>query len=486
VKSVALLALAWLGGQSEPPRMYIALWFDTEDYLLPASDDAALRLATWLHEEGVRATFKVVGEKARTLERRGRRDVIDALKRHEIGYHSNFHSTHPTPATYLSTLGWDDGVAEFERREGPGVEDCRRLFGQNPSCYGQPGSSWGPQSFGAMKKWGMSAYLDAGSHVGLDKKAHYYGGLLTLFDLRYTLRTGLGGPQDVEKAKDAFAKAKERILKEGGGIVHIYYHPCEWVHTQFWDGANFMHGANPPRELWKLPAQKTPEQTKAAFESIEAYIRWIKEQADVRFVTATEASRLYRDKARGREFSVQELREIAQAVTEDVSFQRRGELALAASEVFLLLNTLVVDRGRGPVRLPDTPLGPVTPVTPLEKPVSADWSQFARTAADVDDFVRRHNRLPPTVWLGAVGVPPEAYLGALARAAIELLDGKQPASAEIRPARLECARYVANDGPNLWGWVIFPRGFLAPSMMELAKRQSWTVKPAILDPAGLR
>ncbi len=93
------------------------LWFDTEDYLLPADDDAAKRLAELLSERGIRATFKVVGEKARTLERRGRTDVIAALKKHDIGYHSNFHSVHPTPTEYLAECGWLDGVAEFVRRE---------------------------------------------------------------------------------------------------------------------------------------------------------------------------------------------------------------------------------------------------------------------------------------------------------------------------------------------------------------------------------
>src|SRR5205807_1436055 len=124
------------------PTVYVVLWFDTEDYLLKADDEAILRNATFLTGEGLKATFKVVGEKARVLEQRKRGDVIAALQMHEIGFHSNFHSVHPTPAQYLSALGWDEGVAEFERKEGPGWEDVRRIFGQTPSCYGQPGSSW--------------------------------------------------------------------------------------------------------------------------------------------------------------------------------------------------------------------------------------------------------------------------------------------------------------------------------------------------------
>src|SRR5947209_15829970 len=88
------------------PRINVILWFDTEDYILPASDDAALHVAQFLTRENVRGTFKVVGEKARTLEKRGRTDVIEALKKHEIGFHSNFHSVQPTPAMYCSDLGW--------------------------------------------------------------------------------------------------------------------------------------------------------------------------------------------------------------------------------------------------------------------------------------------------------------------------------------------------------------------------------------------
>src|SRR5713101_5085488 len=74
-------------GEESKAKVYVILWFDTEDYILPASDDAALRVAELLTKENIRATFKIVGEKARTLERRGRTNVIEALKKHEIGYH---------------------------------------------------------------------------------------------------------------------------------------------------------------------------------------------------------------------------------------------------------------------------------------------------------------------------------------------------------------------------------------------------------------
>jgi len=116
VAAMLLSGLPARASADTPAKVYVILWFDTEDYILPADDDASLHVAEFLTHEGIRATFKVVGEKARTLERRGRQDVIAALKKHEIGYHANFHSVQPTPAMYLSNLGWDEGVAEFDRR----------------------------------------------------------------------------------------------------------------------------------------------------------------------------------------------------------------------------------------------------------------------------------------------------------------------------------------------------------------------------------
>jgi hypothetical protein len=485
-----LLAVAPALRAADPPKVYVVLWFDTEDYILPASDDAALHVADFLTGEDVRATFKVVGEKARTLERRERTDVIAALKKHEIGYHSNYHSVQPSPAMYLSNLGWDEGVAEFDRRERPGFDDVKRIFGVAPSCYGQPGSSWGPESYGAMRKWGMEVYLDAGSHVRLNDKPYYYCGILNLYKLAYQMRANLnGGPKDLQEAEDRFLAAREKLHAEGSGIVSIFYHPCEFVHKEFWDGVNFRNGANPPREEWKLPPMKSPEETKAAYDVFEGYVRFMKRFPDVRFITATQAARLYRDKARGRKFTDDEIKTLARAVTGDVTFQQRDDYALSAAEIFAILNTYLANRaaGREPaaVAWQGTPYGPSNPAPALAEPVTTDWSQFTRTSIDVADFLVKQRRIPTVVWLGSTAVPPEAYLVALARVVADLADGKPaPKSVEVGPARLAIAANVADDGQNLWGWIIFPRGFRAPAMMELAKRQAWTLKPALLDDAA--
>src|SRR5437764_4469588 len=107
---LVLVATASAAEAAATATVDVILWFDTEDYLLPADDDATKRLCEMLTARNIRATFKLVGEKARTLQRRGRTDVIEALKKHDIGYHSDFHSVHPAPAEYLTECGFLDVV----------------------------------------------------------------------------------------------------------------------------------------------------------------------------------------------------------------------------------------------------------------------------------------------------------------------------------------------------------------------------------------
>ncbi|HKS94935.1 MAG TPA: polysaccharide deacetylase family protein [Terriglobia bacterium] len=478
---------AWPAQGLAQGPVYVVLWFDTEDYMLPESDNAAKRIADYLTQQGIQATFKVVGEKARTLERRGRRDVIAALARHEIGYHSNTHSQHPTVAEYESALDWEAGVEEFDRRERPGFDDVRRILGKAPVCYGQPGSSWAPQVFPTLKKWGVNVYLDEAPHVGLDGKPFWYGGLLNIFNTKE-------GPElrpnddwsNLDEAKAKFQEFYVRLGSQpGGGLISLYFHPCEFIHKEFWDAANFAHGANPPREDWKLPSMKTPEESERAFQYLAGLVSTMKSFPRVRFVTASEALELYSGAAQNRVFSMQEMNDIASQVDTEVSYQTHPNYELAASETFALLNQFVSGvirkRAAEPLTLERTPYGPDSAAPALSSESTVPWNQFSRTVLDVAGFLSRTGQVPPQVWLGSVGIPPESYLVALAQVCSTLIaKSEPPESVTCAPARLGTSRYVAEDSPALWSWPIFPPGFHSPHLMELARRQAWTLKPARL------
>jgi peptidoglycan/xylan/chitin deacetylase (PgdA/CDA1 family) len=490
---LSLVLIAALGpalrSAKAPAPVYVTLWFDTEDYLLPQDDDATKRLAELLSRLGVPATFKIVGEKARVLDRRGRSDVIAALKRHDIGYHSNTHSQQPTIAVYLQNAGWEDGRAEFKRREQSGVDDIKRIFGVTPVAYGQPGSAWAPQTYPALRDMGIKVYLDEADQVGLDDQPFYYGGMLNIFRMRTTLvRMALNGGSSLTEGQAAFDKVHAALTARGGGTVSIYYHPNEWVQAEFWDAVNFRRGANPPPGEWKPPRMRPAAETERAFADFEQFVRFIKAKDGVRFVTATELAALYADRALGRDFGRDELLAIARAVQKDFDFLKLGGYALSGADAFALLTdaAAAVTRTKDlPAAIRLTPIdGPAqvfSPSTGQLRSSSFSWEAFGSAVRDTAAYCRVHHRMPDEVWIGAENLSPVDYLATLGAVVEQFLaTGKLPASVDRKSARTTFERYVAEDSTKLWGWIIFPEGFHAPRIMELARLQAWTLKPALL------
>ena len=498
----ALLSSASLRA-ADPPApasvVNVILWFDTEDYLLPADDDATKRLCDMLSERGIRATFKLVGEKARVLERRGRKDVIAALQKHDIGYHADFHSVHPTPTEYLADCGWLDGIAEFTRREGDGAADVRRILGvPTLACYGQPGSSWGPQTMAALRAIGVAphgvpCYVDEGSHVGIDNKPFWYCGTLTVYHMgpNYT-RMELHDPAAVEPAKKKVSEIVARLQGEGGGLISIFYHPCEWVHREFWDGVNFARGANPPREQWKPPPRRTSEETDAAFKRFGEYIDHIRSIAGVKWVTAGDLPRLYPDPVRTEGATESDLSELARRIVENsasgLDIQRIGDRVYSVADQFELLTMAVNGANNG--RPPAFPLrttgvfGPDMAPPETTSPTNLDWLAFRDVARDVLEFIQTEHRVPARVFVGAEPVPPADFLVTMAAAWSAFRQHGKPPPEQVfalgRGARILPERYIAKDTPGLFGgWVIHKEGFRAPKVMEMARLQAWTLKPAV-------
>jgi hypothetical protein len=486
---LSILALACVAWQPRTevssPVINVIVWFDTEDYILPRSDDAAKRIAEILTRLGVPGTFKVVGEKARVLEQRGRADVIAALRKHEIGYHTDMHSRQPTMAVYLQHAGWEDGKAEFLRREGQGLRDVERIFGTRVLCFGQPGSSWAPQAYPALVELGVPVYLDEAGHVGIDNQPFYFGGMLNIFNMRSTCtRLELGKPDNMTKAKADFQRVVEALRSRGGGTISVYYHPCEFVHADFWDGVNFSHGANPPRNEWKLPPTQSEQQIEKNFSDFEKYVAFVRDQPGVRFVRAADLVKRYADDSYERPFTRAEVAQIAAATSGGIAFRKVGNTSISGADTFSLLTSALVSlaekqqlpeslkalRLYGPARAFERAAGPAAPSV-------VQWSAFAAAARETSDYCRKFGRIPAEIWIGTAAISPEDYLVSCA-AVVE--KGTVPGSVQILTGSLTAEKYVAKDDVSLWNWPIFPVGFHAPGLMELARLQAWTLKPAIL------
>jgi hypothetical protein len=247
---------------------------------------------------------------------------------------------------------------------------------------------------------------------------------------------------------------------------------------------NFAHGANPPRDQWQIFPLRPPDSRERAFHYFEELVLYMKSFPQVQFITGPQAIRLYGDGARGHKFSASEIAEIASQVESEVNFQDRGSYTLSPAEIL----TLIVERiAAGPgssgvdsaVTLPFTVYGPSLPSPELNETVDVPWSQFERSLQDLHLFIQRNRQIPSAIWLGSKPVPPEAFLVAMSKIISDNRKrGAPPEKVTVSPARLATARYVAADSPELWSWPIFPQGFHSEHLVELARLQAWTLKPA--------
>jgi hypothetical protein len=442
--------------------VYVVLWFDTEDYIEPKADDAVLQLATDLTGLNVRATFKVVGERARVLELRHRTDVIRALSRHAIGFHSNWHSIHPAPAEYLRRFGYLEGAAEFERREEPGVADIQRIFGVKPVCYGQPGSSWGPQSNLALRNMGIPVYLDEGEQVGLNEQPFWYGGMLYVFHMgQNNFRAELNVGEEDTGANKLFDQAVSRLSSGNGGVISIYYHPTEFVTTEFWDAVNFAHGAMPARENWRRPQLRTPQDVQRCFHVFHAFVQHMKQTPGVSFVTAQDLPQLYADATPPRA----DPRLIAEHLLQNIIFLDTGAAVLSPADMLVQLLGLqprVVD-------------GPTAAGSSTWRSDVIPARLFEAAQRDAADFIQHNRRLPNEVFLGAETLSLPDFTATLAQSVLHP-DGV----VRVVRGRIAFEKYFSSEAQKSFSWPIHPVGFAAPELLELGRLQGWTLKPARL------
>lgn len=461
MRLLVLILISCLTLAAAKPPVYVMLWFDTEDYIQPAADDATLRIAQELERQGVRATFKIVGEKARVLEKRRRYDVIRALSHHDIGYHSNYHSIQPTPALYLKDMGWLEGAAEFQRREESGVADIRRVFGVLPSCYGQPGSSWGPQTYPALLRMGIPVYLDEATQVGLDDQTFWFGGMLNVFHMgRYTIRPDLDDASRLAPTLDRFDRAVEELQARGGGVISTYFHPTEFITSKFWDAVNFTHGANPDRGGWRLPPMRAPEDSEKRFRIMLQYVEHARKVDGVQFITARELPQLYKSAHAGAADRARLAAHLAMRQT----FVVLDGVSFSAADALLALLGMQSRYVDGPSENGRT----TYTGTKIPRPA------FEQAKAGGVSFIHANGRLPAEVWVGSQTLALADFAATVAG------DDGSSASVSLRKGNPEMEKYIANDPALPFNWVIHPEGFEAGHLLDLARLQAWTLKPALL------
>jgi len=253
----------------------VSLFQDIEDPIHPRADDAALDIARIFTEAGVRGSFCVTGEKCRKLIERGRRDVIEALKPHCLGLHTDTHSYHPTTMELLADVSYDRGSELAYAAERKGYQAFVRAFGRAPSFWGGAGNTWSPEITEALYRLEIPAYAYALTEAPY-LLPHRFNGVLA-FSQHLSI-------SETDWADDARAQAKgssviEELDRRAGAHLSIFTgHPTRFRYERFWD-VPYAGGVTPSTP--ELTAPVSDDSYERAQRNLAAWLRQVRDAAEV-------------------------------------------------------------------------------------------------------------------------------------------------------------------------------------------------------------
>jgi len=464
------------------PKLLAYVWFDIEDYVTKESDDLPLVAFKILEKYNVPVTCKIVAEKVRRLEENGRADVISAIGHHDVGFHLDKHSQHPTLYEYLRDLDILDGSDQFIVQEGTGFEKVKQTFSKTPSCFGHPGPTWAPHVYPALAKWNVPVYLDETSILNLDNQPYWYCGVLNLnganrnficLDYKFEQENGL------EILKRKFKEIHTRLERKGGGAISILFHLHTAINRKFWDEVNFAHGKNPPKENYVRPTAQPARITERAWSNFEEFVRYMASFEKVRFITANDAAKIYQRPSQ-LGMNHEQLLNLAKHFQKSSDFMTLKGVVVSPAEAFYAVTKALIDQNSQSLEVVE-PLGPMAPFRSTGKK-RLNTKDLLATARNVVDHIDRQNCLPTSISISDYAqLNPHDYLATACGLLRTFLSGKPlPKQVNVSHIRPPNQKYIAAANfKKACNWPVLQRGFKGPKILEQIKLQAWTLKPAI-------
>jgi hypothetical protein len=266
--------------------MLCTLCFDVEDHWLPEADDADLWLVKMLAEEGIRGTFFLTGTKVEALQVRNRWDVLDAIGKMEIGFHTARHSIHPTVFEFTQGKDHLRAVADLEDREYAAVRRLEELFGQRVRAYGESGSSFSPAMAEMLSNHGM-AYNYMPGILGPDRNVFWWRDCLawtTAQEIPF-FDDSLPDPEAVTRQLADFDRAIAGAKTKGFSMMYLFVgHPVRYVCREFPDALTCAMGVNGTLSDFS-PYLYSDDEIRTIQASLRRVFRHIKNHPDLELTT---------------------------------------------------------------------------------------------------------------------------------------------------------------------------------------------------------
>jgi hypothetical protein len=94
----------------------------------------------------------------------------------------------------------------------------------------------------------------------------------------------------------------------------------------------------------------------------------------------------------------------------------------------------------------------------------------------VAGVLRRDKRLPGSIDVDGEGLSPAHFLATAAHLLLALRSGGEPGNVALRNGTFALDHHVGGD--EVWRWGVLPPDFSGSHLLELARLQTWTLKPA--------
>lgn len=248
-------------------RTEVLICFDTEDFTSNTSCDAIRDLAYLLQEEGIIGNFMMVGLLGQQLIRWQRRDVIDALKFHEVHFHTYGHTMHPDICESTDLEDFNEAYRIISIQEAEGIGMVKAATGRDRILASvPPGNSVSYVAMYAYADMGLPIYCD--SILSTEMNGGYY--FCNAFHLSYTeafesmVFKPDFSPQDIA---DRLA-GMQRVL--------LYTHPNMALYSEFWDRVNYDKENRYPFGEWKEAKRRSADSTLQYYNGIRSILQVLK------------------------------------------------------------------------------------------------------------------------------------------------------------------------------------------------------------------
>ena len=287
-----------------------------------------------------------------------------------------------------------------------------------------------------------------------------------------------GGGTAVHRRQAILAETVDR-LRHVGGEISLYAHECEFVTSQFWDALNFGHGRDTPREQW-VPAPLVAEpEREERFQAFDGFLTFLQRLPDVRLAVASQGPTLYADRAKGRSYTPAQIAQMCASMADMVRHQQQDGVWLSPAEVYGLVVGCLAARAREErwpttvrYRYADGPSeGPSGEV--VARSLSLD--DILGTCLYEDAYLDTYGAMPSQIQVGRNWLAPPDFVATVGMAMPRWLAG-DTGDAPVAKGTMDEARHIPDRCS--WDWVVFPPGFDGSPLLDMARLQAWTLKPA--------